>query len=730
MTAPGVRPALQALLARFDDEAWVALANRGLLRRAQKDLEKTAATVAEESADRLVVAFGEQRIRFDARGPATAQCSCPASGVCHHVLAASLALQRMLGEPAGAPAPEPAAAPDATTAVAPEPPAAPADALAPLRDALLKMSAAELQRHAGKSGYRWAWQFVLDLDGGDGLSLAGEQHVVIGFARPRLTLRYLGGGVEALIADAELRQIEKYRVAAVLAFQRAHGVEPAQPEPARAAAGGAALDFGHEHRLAATGSASMEASRARLRASARQLLAEAVELGLSHLSAGMQERFATLAVWAQGAEYHRLALMLRRLADHVEMLLERAGGADEHRLLDEMALALALVAALDDAAARGQAPAHLVGQARTRYEASSTLELWGLGASAWRSASGYQGLTMLFWAPADEAFYTCTDARPQSLRGFDPRARYRAAGPWSGLGAPSQATGRRLELTGAQINAGGRLSAAESCSVRLLPADPPGEWARRIQAWTSWTVLAQARAAAGRSLLAEARPQQDWVFLRPAAFGRADFDEARQTMVWPLLDAVGEVLVAELAYDALTAPAMERIEVYPEGPNERAQVLVARVRAGTGPLVAEPLSLLAGAASPASARAVDALHFDEAHEPRLASRLKAFAARVLKQGREPTSFSAVVDSRRTVVLRELRDELRRAAERGLAAEVNGIRPTGAARLDALLQRAATQGLDVAAIVATTPTRAGERLLRLAFVTMQCERGLGLEAVAD
>ncbi len=78
----GFRQQLLALLARFDEDGFVALANRGLLRRAQKDLEKLPVDVAEETADALTVAVGEYRIRFDARGPAHARCSCPATGVC------------------------------------------------------------------------------------------------------------------------------------------------------------------------------------------------------------------------------------------------------------------------------------------------------------------------------------------------------------------------------------------------------------------------------------------------------------------------------------------------------------------------------------------------------------------------------------------------------------------------------------------------------------------------
>jgi hypothetical protein len=110
-------------------------------------------------------------------------------------------------------------------------------------------------------------------------------------------------------------------------------------------------------------------------------MCECMELGLSHLSRGIHERFATLAVWAQGAEYHRLALMLRRIAHHVEQLLERAGGADEHRLLDEITIAYGLVASLNYTASQGNSPSHLVGAARSRYEQAGSFELLGLGAA-------------------------------------------------------------------------------------------------------------------------------------------------------------------------------------------------------------------------------------------------------------------------------------------------------------------------------------------------------------
>ena len=78
---------LRTQLARYDDEALAALGNRGLLRRAYKDLETHAAEIetrADAGAEIVQVRVVGQTVRFDARGPAQAHCGCPAAGVCQH----------------------------------------------------------------------------------------------------------------------------------------------------------------------------------------------------------------------------------------------------------------------------------------------------------------------------------------------------------------------------------------------------------------------------------------------------------------------------------------------------------------------------------------------------------------------------------------------------------------------------------------------------------------------
>lgn len=701
-----LRVQLRAQLAHFDDDAFTALANRGLLRRAHKDLEKQAATISDETPDSLTLTLGEYRIRFDLRGPTQAQCSCPAVGVCQHILAAAISLQRLPIDDES----QQAASGDE------------GNSLATLHAALMRLSVDDLVRHAGKPGYRWAWQFVLDLHPEDGVRIDGERHVVIRFSHPRMSFRYMGGDLENLVADPATKRIEKYRVAAVLAYQRAHGAEITKLESSDKERT-VSLDLGKDHTVPGSAAQSQYDSRARLCNGVKQLLEECIVLGLSHLSRGIQERYTTLAVWAQGAEYHRLALLLRRLADHVDLLLERAGGADEHRLLDEMTLAFGLVSALNEAARHHVEPALLIGRARTQYEETGKMELLGLGASVWRSASGYVGLTMLFWSPQDQVFLSCTDARPENQRGFNPVARYKAAGPWGGLGAPAQATGRRVLLGNAQLNNTGRLSAAESTTATVQVVGSGTAFAQQLKPCTSWAELALARGVSRGSLLSEAQPMKDWVVLRPARYGVAKFDATRQTLVWPLFDDNDQRLDAELIYSEQTAHAITRVEQLGGEQLPVGTMLVVHVRNGQSGLVVEPLSVV-HAHCPPNENPVDALYFDLAPERGFTSKWLEKLNR-LGMTQPPVNIHSKLALGLPQVLRDLRHYLQLQSERGVAADSTEQTLT---QMAALTERANASGLTAFSLRSSARRSVSAQLLQANYLCLQYERLL--ENTAD
>lgn len=708
MTTPAaLQRELRRLLAAFDDEALAALANKGLLRRAAKDLEKAAPTVAEATADALVLTVGEHRVRLDRGGPAQAKCSCPATTTCQHVLTAVLALQR---SPAAddAPAASAASEPDADQ---------PPDATA-LHDTLLALDPGSLRAHAGTPGYRWALQFARDFDVEQHLRIEAKRSLTIRLLRPHLVAHYAGGGVEALVVDGAGMHVAKHRAAVVLVYQRAHGREPVDDDPP-AKARQARLALGADWTPAATAADELRNTRSRLCDAVQQLAGECLGIGLCHLSPHVQQRFATLAVWAQGAELPRLARLLRRLADHVELLLQRFGGADEHRLLDDLALASGLAEALARAAANGAAPATLVGSARGRFHEVATLPLLGLGARTFRSPTGHRGLTMVFWSPQDRAFTTCTDARPASLRGFDPIVRYRQPGPWTGLGSPQQATGRHVTLTAARRDEHGRVAASEGTHAMVQPAT--SDLLATLPAIASWSQLSrQLDEALPHSLLAEPRPLHQWAILQPATFAEARFDPVRQLLNWPLHDADGAVLQAVLPWQEGTRAAIRRLERFAPAQLAGSRVVAHLRRAGAA-VLAEPLSVLV----PGATQPVDCLHFQEDPEWR-AITVEPPGANAAAD--DPQSAASAPGPDLPPPLRTLRALVRQLAERGLPPATER---TSLPILTTALERAAAAGLDAfPRTAAADPGGVAHLLLHVHYASLQYERLLNSASGGD
>jgi hypothetical protein len=665
-----------AVLSRYDDEAWIALASRGLLRRARKDLETLAVRVTAETGDSVEVAVGDRTVRIGVAGPGAAVCSCPAAVICQHVVTAGLWLASA--------APEPADQPAATSA---------ADRL---HDDLMAVDAATLTSYAGLPGYRWAHQMLDDQPAPPRVTRDG--YLAVSFERPALTARYLGGGLDGFVLDQPVSQVARFRVAAVLAWQRAHGLVLAPP-PAPRRSGGESES-----------SASRRESRARLRTSVAELLRDTVGIGVSHLSPAIHERLTTAATWAQGVEYHRLALLLRRLADQVDLLLARSALADDLVLLDEIAVAHALVTALDAAASAGTEPTALVGRARTAYDPVRSLDLIGLGGRPWRTGSGYHGLSCVFWSPSRERFFTWTDARPDSLADFEPRARWQQPAPWTGLATPAAASGRRLTLTHAQVSPDSRISSVESTAAAVATLGGE-ELAGLLPVRTSWRELAPARI---RGLADLADPTSQWTVLRPAQALPARWDSASQTLRYTLLDDDGEALVLEIPWSRLHAHAIGRIEAL--GGNLPAGALVvARVARRRGQLAGEPLSVvLPGRA----VNPVDALHFDEAPGRRTSSLVERLltsdiADRTVPDVDEPRPAAVPVP------LADLRALIEAQAQRGCAGVAPGVIRDRLAHAHRSLRHAGLSLFAEPAAAVSPP----EALLRSLFLVQQVEQAL-------
>lgn len=512
---------LRQLTATLDETALEALASKGLLRRAQKDLERGTLIAVEDAGSSLRISVGEQHVTLPESGPAKATCSCPTAGVCQHILAAVLYLRREVPatDQAEAAVPAQSSAEDST-------------------QELMRLTAEQLERWAGKAAFRAGVRIEAQCPGqivtGRGLqvrfpSINAECHVVP------------GGGLDGMIVSGGTGDGRPIVVAAVITVQRANGVEWASA----AGAGGLEASRGAPR------------SRAEVLEACQSLLDETLSIGLSRLSSANQQRWATLAVSALGVNLPRLALVLRGVSDEAALALARDARADLGRMLARMARAYALCTALQKG---GDTPrADLVGWHRTLYAEIGHVNLVGAAAWPWRTASGYEGLTVLFWDPSARRWNSWTDSRPRHQLGdFKPVACYTQPGPWEGADSPQQLARSSLRLMNARRNSGQRLSS--SSKSRVLVTGPAKLTEHGVAAIEDWSQLLESLRSQVAIGLNDANPLDSIFALRPTVWGERGYDEVAQAFSWVLVDSHEQPLRIELSFDDLSAPAITYLE--------------------------------------------------------------------------------------------------------------------------------------------------------------------------
>jgi hypothetical protein len=580
------RAKLKRILASFDEAGLVALANKGLVRRAQKDLE--AGGLASEEAEQAILVRGpDWTVIMPVGGPTQASDTTKATGVTRQILMATIYLRDhwlpsettpviATETPAPAPAGLAAAPPKGRKkkAAATQPP--PVDEAETLRQSLLDLSIEDLEQWAGKTLLREAVFLVRS-----GMTVEVEKHA-------GLTIRLIGQEVEArvlpgpygnsaaklldsILTTAPRSQQQRWVLVAVLAFQQSCGRSIELPE--------------------ATVPAEVEGaplSRAELLGNVAELLAGMVATGLAHPSQRMVERLFTLSISAGALNLPRLGRLLRALADDVSLVLSREAAADTDRLFDRLCFAHALSRALNVA----QPGAVLRGRHRTQYDPAGDLELAGVGAFPWQTASGYEGITLLFWDTAGKRFLTWTTSRPTGNPGpFGMAQAYRHESVWSGGGSPEQLCRSRFTLKQARLNPLGRLSGAQSASVvDAVPADPSQlDFAGRL--FANWIALRQYARSTYPLGLDEKNPLDRIVVLQPARWGERVFDELQQRLVWAVHDDQGAAIPLTLPWIGVNEAAIEFLEaVKPD--RDELRFVVARLIQGPAGLQFEPLTLL------------------------------------------------------------------------------------------------------------------------------------------
>lgn len=549
------------------DEALVALANRGLVRRAAKDLEQAPPFTVELRAAAVLVHGVGWTVTMPADGPAAATDNTPATGVTRQIIAATMFLRdhwRLEG----------AQTPTETDAESGQ-----------LRDEAIEEAAERLSEAPAGELFKWSGRTPL-LEASAAVGSVGK--AAISYA-PHLTVEFPEPGVRVVLmtdrpAKSLRRLLDQFKTTAgksehprwvlqaVLALKQSRGKDPA-----------IATEPGFEL------TAAIREDRQGIARRVQNLLGSVAASGIAHPSSRIVERLRTAGVAAEAARFPRLARLLNSIADDAQLQIARDAAADPARMMQRMVVAHALAeaAARSENAERGD----LFGRPRTHYAPAGDLQLCGVGAYGWRTASGFEGLTTVFWDAPGKRFLTASVARGEGQeQTFSLAQAYEGGLGWSGGAVVRTMCRSQLTLSAAKTNVDGRLSLSETCRAALgEPTDPGGLdfGEHAVSRWAGVAKIAQRSQPIG---LRVPDPRAAYVVLQPKHWGQRWFDELDQAFVWQLYDeaaAAMEVRVPWTPSDETSVAFLESLQVDRDKPTS----ILGRLEVRGGTLCLYPFSL-------------------------------------------------------------------------------------------------------------------------------------------
>lgn len=504
MRTPAATP-LEALVAALDETALTAHASRGLFIRASRDVEAGKVAIRTRGTDTATIAVEEVTVELSARGLKASRCTCPAVGVCRHMLAAVLALH-------AAPAPGDTA-PGVSEAAIPQPapvPARPAES--PPDRALAAVLLADpvspvefdLDALRAFAGAQWPQAVALAATSVD-IRRDGSPSVRFGETGDRVVFPW-GLGLAGAVHKGKPSRRRVAVVAAALVLRQDSGAP--LPEV-----------------LNATGPAGVTPELLDRVVDALCAAATLLAAGSPRSACG---RLFSVAIMARTEDAPQLASQLRALArrldtDASDDIAERPG---------QRLAALAETYALAEAIRANPTDPLLTGVLARSYVRGDARDVALIGAEHWRTPAGARGMTLVFADVATGRLHRAVEARGPGIDlAFSETEVYRQ--PLWRLATPAQLMGSTLTLPEAAIAPDGALGLNQSARPGAGPFDIRTLLGRgsAVSAWSDLDRILRESRGLRRGV---AEPM---AVLFPTHVAAPDFDAHDQTWRWDWRDA-------------------------------------------------------------------------------------------------------------------------------------------------------------------------------------------------
>lgn len=551
-------------LAGVDEDYLVGISNKGIVKRAYKDLEAEggrarAAAAPDWNAQELAVEAGGENVTI--RLPlGESRCSCPSRSICRHVIMAIL---------------------------------------------LARQAALDGEADAGQSGTDENHMADSAGDSGgasDGLGQKVWQEIL---AQPRRPLiKALGSrGLRRLAAAMEAGQVPPVERGTVVRMQlpgEAMAVKLLSPLEystcschrkelcAHKAEAILWCQYLEKQLSAAELARELEQQPSfdlqQLREAAEQIktcLEHLLETGLARSGEEQAQELERLAILCHNAGLPGWEGNLRALAEGYGKYLRRSAGQTMERLAGQLQQMYEKTIQLRELADQSPEPVSetssaqspslsgnvitriqaLAGEFRSEYRPVGDLELTGITMEHFVTDSGYEGDTVYFLEAATGTWYTYTNARPTFYEGKKRSGyRERASAPWGVPLSLEELANVRLRLRGAKCDSGGRLSSSQETQGEILGKSELT--ADKLEGWyyREYDRLMREQIPEPGRHSGDVSAHPCLVFVQADGFEQGRFNEITQNLELPIWDRKGRKILVELPYSKREEASIRYLE--------------------------------------------------------------------------------------------------------------------------------------------------------------------------
>lgn len=531
-------------LVEIDDDYLVGISNKGIVKRAYKDLEtiKDQMKQLEQNEESIRVSAGEETIEI--RYPvAESTCSCPSRGICRHIVTALLALkaqeattesndkvdkdEKITDQKAN------------VTAQHPEETQIPKDAA--VWEELLAVPVEKLKKIMGKRRL----QKFTDPDFMRSMPELTRTSVV--------TVRLQNGETVKLLSPLEYSTCTCHKKE--LCIHKAEAILWCQIHQGKLT----------KEALSALLKEELVLDEQEVKATAHQMievLSELLGTGLARISPEVVNTLERMALVAHNAQLANFEGYFRALAKMYDMYLSRASTFSIASLMQQVSRLYQRAQRLLDTKDVIEM-AQYAGEFRAEYQQIGTVMLIGITIEQFESKSGYAGYTVYFLEQTLGKWYTYTDARPVYYENTNRRARIEETQtPWGLMVSLQKLSELCIELRQAKVDQRGRLSASKE-TIGIIA----GERKLNTQDLKGWyycdwkEFYFESLAGGGRAWLAESEQEVlQLFFLQPAHIGKAQFLETQQLLSLSLYDKEEREVLVEVPYSKKDAESIRYLE--------------------------------------------------------------------------------------------------------------------------------------------------------------------------